>query len=66
MLWDALNRHACKLGLPDSGTEGPIYAEGNTMLAWREVVNWPALFDAEGGSIVADAMRADSEGEVDA
>ena len=60
LLWGALNRQACSMGLPDSGTGGPIYSEGN-MLTWREVVNWPGLFDAEGRSIVAEKMRANCE-----
>jgi hypothetical protein len=55
LLWDALNAHARACGLPDSGTDGPIYA-ATDMLAWRDAVNWPGLFDAEGRSVVAARM----------
>jgi len=65
LLWGALNRHACRMGLPDSGTDGPLYCE-DAGLEWRRMVNWNYLFDAEGRSIVTDVMRADSEAEVDA
>lgn len=54
LLWEMLNEHAASLGVPDSGTEGPIYGDDAATLAgWRERVNWPALFDAEGRGIIA-------------
>ena len=57
LLWNELNKHAERLGLPDSGEEGPIYGRDMAdMLAWREAVNWPGLFDAEGQSIVAGRL----------
>lgn len=61
LLWDALNGHARACGLPDSGTDGPIHA-ATDMLEWREAVNWPGLFDAEGRSVVAALMAEDAAG----
>lgn len=65
LLWEALNRHAARLGLPDSGGGGPIYGRDMAaMLAWREAVNWPGLFDGEGQSIVAGRLAEErAEGE---
>jgi hypothetical protein len=65
LLWDALNGQACARGLPDNGTDGPIYA-ATDMLAWREAVNWPGLFDAEGRSVVAARMAEDGAAEAGA
>jgi hypothetical protein len=62
LLWYALNGHARACGLPDSGTDGPIYASTD-MLAWRDAVNWPGLFDAEGRSVVAARMAEDAAAE---
>lgn len=62
LLWDAMNGHARACGLPDSGTDGPIYA-ATDMLAWREAVNWPGLFDAEGRSVVTTRMAEDAAAE---
>jgi len=61
LLWDALNGHARGMGLPDSGADGPIYAASD-MLAWREAVNWPGLFDVEGRSTVAERMAGAGAG----
>lgn len=65
LLWNELNKHAERLGLPDSGEEGPIYGRDMAdMLAWREAVNWPGLFDGEGESIVAARLAEEpAEGE---
>jgi hypothetical protein len=63
LLWRAMNRHADAWGLPDPGEDGPIYAEAD-MLAWREEVNWPGLFGAEGLSVVQGQM-AESMAEKD-
>jgi hypothetical protein len=55
-LWDALNGHARACGLPDGGTDGPIYAASD-MYAWRDAVDWPALFAPDGASLEAVGLR---------
>jgi hypothetical protein len=65
LLWRDLNRHARACGLPDSGTDGPIYA-ATDMLAWRDAVNWPWLLDAEGRSVGAARMAEDTAAEAGA
>lgn len=65
LLWNALNGHARAHGLPDSGTDGPIYA-ATDILAWREAVNWRGLFDAEGRSVVAERLAEDAAAEAGA
>jgi transcriptional regulator with XRE-family HTH domain len=65
LLWGALNEHASALGLPDSYSDGPIYA-ATDMLAWRDAVNWPALFDRDGMSMVAGQIAAESRAELEA
>jgi hypothetical protein len=65
VLWEALNQHASRMGLPDSGDDGPVYA-ATDMLAWRDAVNWPRLFDAEGRSLATGRMAADAAAEAGA
>jgi len=61
LLWRALNRHAARMGLPDSGEEGPIYGGAMVdMLAWREKA-WDVLFGADGASRVAGRLASGGE-----
>lgn len=55
-LWSAMNRQRHALGLPAG--DGDEDEDEDDPQAWREAVNWPALFDAEGRSIVAGRMAA--------
>jgi hypothetical protein len=59
--WKALDRRAEALGLTDG-----IHADPKAVLAWRERVNWPALFGPDGAGLVAGEIEAGSRVELEA
>jgi hypothetical protein len=59
LFWGAVNEPLEAEELP-----GGIHADTNAVLAWRERVNWSALFDTDGASLVTGAIEAESRGEL--
>jgi hypothetical protein len=58
---EALDRRAEALGLTDG-----IHADPKAVLAWRERVNWLAVFGPDGAGLVAGEMEAGSPVELEA
>jgi hypothetical protein len=58
---EALDRRAEALGLTDG-----IHADREAVLAWRERVNWPAVFGLDGASLVTGESEAGSPVELEA
>jgi hypothetical protein len=56
----ALDRRAEALGLTDG-----IHADPEAVLAWRERVNWPAVFGLDGASLVTGESEAGSPVELE-
>jgi hypothetical protein len=59
--WGAMNEPLEAEGLPEG-----IHADPDAVLGWRELVNWQALFDRDGMSMVAGAIEAGSRAELQA